>query len=149
MEIELEFEPKKIIAVPVGEESILNEELQNQISTIPNRMAFKIGEVSQMADVKPYVLRYWEAEFEALRPKKSKHNQRVYERKDVENVLIIKKLLYNDKYSIEGARAALKRYRKQGKKAQALFEGRDDFEKLVFRAESLVEKIEKCLKSVS
>jgi DNA-binding transcriptional MerR regulator len=62
--------------------------------------------------VKAYVLRYWETEFDVLKLKKSRHNQRMYERRDVENLMLIKKLLYRDRFSIEGARAALKRLKK-------------------------------------
>ena len=79
---------------------------------IPEKPFFKIGEAARLVGVKPYVLRYWETEFDILKPKKSKHNQRMYERRDVENLLLIRKLLYRDRFSIEGARAALKKLRK-------------------------------------
>ena len=58
--------------------------------------------------IKQYVLRYWETEFEVLKPRKSKNNQRVYSRRDVETAMMIKKLLYDDRFSIEGARTALR-----------------------------------------
>lgn len=87
------------------------------LEKIPDKMAFKIGEVAQLVGVKPYVLRYWETEFYNLAPKKSRNNQRVYERKDVVLVMMIKKLLYEDRFSIEGARSALKRLRKETRKA--------------------------------
>ncbi|MBT4760746.1 MAG: MerR family transcriptional regulator [Bdellovibrionaceae bacterium] len=96
---------------------IVDETLASEIRNIPSRLAFKIGDVAKIVGVKSYVLRYWETEFSVLKLKKSKHNQRVYEQKDVENLLIIKKLLYRDRFSIEGARAALKRYKKSGAKA--------------------------------
>lgn len=82
--------------------------LLNELEAIPNKMAFKIGEAAEMVGVKQYVLRYWETEFDALRPRKSKNNQRVYSRRDVETAMMIKKLLYDDRFSIEGARAALR-----------------------------------------
>lgn len=150
MEFDLstDYEPQKVVAVPVGEESILDEQLQADINSIPSRMAFKIGEVAQMADVKPYVLRYWESEFGVLKPKKSSNNQRVYQRKDVEFVYIIKKLLYRDKYSINGAKAAIKRYKKQSKKAEEIFANRERFDGIIGRAKSLVEKIDSCLVSL-
>src|SRR5688572_26456647 len=91
----------------------VDPELERDLGRIPDKMAFQIGEVAELLDVKPYVLRYWETEFEQLKPKKSKHNQRMYERRDVETLMLIKKLLYRDRFSIEGARTALKRLRKE------------------------------------
>lgn len=85
-----------------------NEELLRAIQSIPSKMAFKIGEVAEMVGVKQYVLRYWESEFDALKPRKSKNGQRVYTRRDVETALMIRKLLYSDRFSIEGARGALR-----------------------------------------
>jgi DNA-binding transcriptional MerR regulator len=90
----------------------VDPELESEINRIPEKLAFKIGEVADLVGVKPYVLRYWETEFDILKLKKSRHNQRMYERRDVENLLLIKKLLYRDRFSIEGARAALKRLKK-------------------------------------
>lgn len=75
---------------------------------IPDKLYFKIGEVSQITGVKPYVLRYWESEFKLVSPGKSKSNQRLYRRKDVENILRIKKLLYEDRFTIAGAKKTLK-----------------------------------------
>lgn len=83
-------------------------ELMEQLQAIPLKMAFKIGEAAEMVGVKQYVLRYWETEFDMLRPRKSKNNQRVYSRRDVETAMMIKKLLYDDRFSIEGARVALR-----------------------------------------
>lgn len=80
---------------------------RNQIPEIPKKYYFKIGEVAGLADVKPYVLRYWESEFEWLRPEKTRTNQRVYSRKDVELVLLIGFLLHERRYTIEGARKIL------------------------------------------
>ena len=71
---------------------------------IPDKLYFRIGDVSRLADVKPSVLRYWEAEFPSLAPKKSGTNQRLYRRKDVAMVLEIKGLLYEKRYTIEGAK---------------------------------------------
>lgn len=82
--------------------------LEQMFSKIPDQMAFKIGDVAEIAEVKPYVLRYWEQEFNILKPKKAINNQRVYSRRDVENVLMIKKFLHIDKFSIPGAIRALK-----------------------------------------
>jgi len=75
---------------------------------IPDKLFFRIGEVSQLVGVEPYVLRYWESEFPGLSPKKSNTGQRMFRRKDVELLLNIKELLYEKKFTIEGARKALK-----------------------------------------
>jgi len=77
-------------------------------SAIPDKLYFKIGEVAKIIGVKPYVLRYWETEFPDIAPGKSKTNQRLYKRKEVEKILQIKDLLYREKYTIEGARKRLK-----------------------------------------
>ncbi len=74
---------------------------------IPNKLYFRIGDVSRLTGIKAYVLRYWETEFPSLSPKKSGTNQRLYRRKDVETVLEIKHLLYEKRYTIEGARSFL------------------------------------------
>src|SRR5438309_8781796 len=74
---------------------------------IPDKLYFRIGEVSRLAGVKPYVLRYWETEFPAIAPRKSGTGHRLYRRKDVETVLEIKRLLYEKRFTIEGARKAL------------------------------------------
>lgn len=74
---------------------------------IPDKLYFRIGEVSRLAGIKPYVLRFWETEFSALGPKKSGKGHRLYRRKDVELVLEIKRLLYENRYTIEGARKYL------------------------------------------
>ncbi|MBC7456698.1 MAG: MerR family transcriptional regulator [Bdellovibrionaceae bacterium] len=87
---------------------LVDEELMNEIAAIPDRFGFKIGDVADLLGIKQYVLRYWEQEFELLKPKKASNNQRLFTKKDVENAFLIRKLLYRDKFSIEGARQALK-----------------------------------------
>jgi DNA-binding transcriptional MerR regulator len=74
---------------------------------IPDKLYFKIGEVSDILGVEPYVLRYWETEFAQLAPKKSGTGHRLYRRKDVELLLRIKHLLYDKRFTIEGARQTL------------------------------------------
>ena len=71
---------------------------------IPNKLYFRIGEVARLTGVKQYVLRFWESEFPGLGPKKSGTGHRLYRRKDVEMVLEIKRLLYDKRFTIEGAR---------------------------------------------
>ncbi len=77
------------------------------LSAIPEKLYFRIGEVSRLIGVPPYVLRYWETEFPALAPKKSGAGHRFYRRKDVELLLEIKQLLYEKRFTIEGARKHL------------------------------------------
>lgn len=84
------------------------------MAQIPDRLFFRIGDVADIADVKPYVLRYWESEFAAIAPRKSSSGQRVYRRTDVETVLMIKQLLHVERYSIEGAKKRISELRKEG-----------------------------------
>ncbi|MCU0664773.1 MAG: MerR family transcriptional regulator [Myxococcota bacterium] len=74
---------------------------------LPDKLFFKIGEVSRLLDVRPHVLRYWESEFPSIRPQKSKTNQRLYRRRDVEALIAISHLLYDRKFTIEGAKRFL------------------------------------------
>ena len=92
---------------------------------IPDKLYFRIGEVSRLAGIKPYVLRFWETEFSSLGPKKSGKGHRLYRRKDVELVLEIKRLLYDKRYTIEGARKYLdSRSREAGAKAARASSGK-------------------------
>jgi DNA-binding transcriptional MerR regulator len=77
---------------------------QSDTPQIPDKLYFRIGEVSSLLGVEPYVLRYWETEFPSLAPKKSGAGHRLYRRKDVELLLKIKHLLYEKRYTIQGAR---------------------------------------------
>src|SRR6201991_5279152 len=77
------------------------------VPEIPDKLYFRIGEVAKLAGVKPHVLRFWESEFSGLGPKKSGTGHRLYRRKDVELVLEIKRLLYEKRFTIEGARKVL------------------------------------------
>src|SRR5215211_8946353 len=76
-------------------------------SRIPEKLFFKIGEVCELIKVQPHVLRYWETEFPMLAPQKNRAGQRVYRRKDVEMVLRIRDLLYEEKFTIAGAKKKL------------------------------------------
>jgi DNA-binding transcriptional MerR regulator len=95
---------------------LCDEKLLEEINSIPDKMGFKIGDVAEILGIKQYVLRYWETEFEVLRPKKASNNQRMYTRKDVENALLIRMLLHRDRFSIEGARNAMKELKAHVKK---------------------------------
>lgn len=74
---------------------------------IPEKLYFKIGEVAALLDVKTHVLRYWETEFALLQPVKSRTNQRLYRRQDIDTALLIKDLLYRQGFTIAGARNQL------------------------------------------
>ena len=75
---------------------------------IPDKLYFKIGEVAKFTGLKTHVLRYWETEFKAIKPNKSRSNQRLYRRRDVETILYLKDLLYNQGFTIAGARKKLR-----------------------------------------
>lgn len=81
---------------------------------IPDKLYFKIGEVANLLQLKTHVLRYWETEFAVLRPIKSRSNQRLYRRKDVETALLIKELLYRQGFTIAGARKKLQTEKQLG-----------------------------------
>ena len=78
-------------------------------SALPSKLFFRIGEVANLVGVEPHVLRYWEREFRSIRPTKSAKGQRVYSRKDVENLLRVRDLLYRDGFTIAGAKKRLQR----------------------------------------
>ncbi len=86
---------------------------------IPNKQYFKIGEVSALSHLEPYVLRYWETEFKMIRPVRFGSNQRMYRRKDVELILDIKKLLYEEGFTIAGARKKLLQNSKEEKEKKS------------------------------
>jgi len=74
---------------------------------IPDKAYFRIGEVSKILGVAPYVIRYWETEFKSIRPVRASSDQRLYRRKDIEELMVIKELLYKEKFTIKGARKRL------------------------------------------
>lgn len=117
------------------------EDLIEALESIPDKMAFKIGEAAVMVGVKQYVLRYWETEFDMLRPRKSKNGQRVYSRRDVETAMMIKKLLYHDRFSIEGARHALRQLKSHVKEERNIHAIEVSQETAVSRLRGLVTEI--------
>lgn len=80
----------------------------------PVQEYYSIGEVCEMTDLKPHVLRYWESQFRFLNPAKNRSGNRVYQRREVELVLLVKHLLYEEKFTIEGARQKLDQQRRKG-----------------------------------
>ena len=83
-------------------------------STEPVQEFFSIGEVCELTDLKPHVLRYWESQFKFLNPQKNRSGNRVYQRKEIELIQLVKHLLYVDKYTIDGARLKVDEHRKAG-----------------------------------
>lgn len=73
-----------------------------------NKIYYSIGEISELIQVKPYIIRYWEAEFNQLKPKNDKVRNRRYQKKDLELLLRIKELVYEKKYTLEGAKNAIR-----------------------------------------
>jgi DNA-binding transcriptional MerR regulator len=77
-------------------------------NAIPDKPFFKIGEAARLCALKPYVLRYWETEFHSIKPQKTRSGHRLYRRQDVEHLLRIRTLLYDQRFTIEGARSCLR-----------------------------------------
>ncbi len=135
---------------PVQQDTSVDVEiLADQIERIPDRMAFKIGDVANMVGVKTYVLRYWESEFDALHPKKSRNKQRIYTRRDVETVLMIKKLLYEDRFSVEGAKAALKKLKQAVKEERQWRAVVSEHDRITIRARRLLQSIVDLKRSIA
>jgi len=80
----------------------------------PVQEFFSIGDVCQLTELKPHVLRYWESQFRFLNPAKNRSGNRVYQRREIELILLVKHLLYTEKYTIEGARRRIEHYRRTG-----------------------------------
>jgi DNA-binding transcriptional MerR regulator len=81
--------------------------------SLPDKLYFKIGEVSELTGIESHVLRYWESEFKVLRPHRASSKQRLYRRADVETIFELKRLLYDEGFTIAGARKALSRMSKE------------------------------------
>lgn len=88
---------------------------QKQQPLQPSKLFYRIGEVSRISGLEPYVLRYWETEFPHLRPEKRKSGQRLYTKKDLDNILQVKQLLYQSGYTISGAKKKLRGRSRQDK----------------------------------
>ena len=80
------------------------KKIKKEKKNIPEKLFYKIGEVSRITEVEPYVLRYWESEFPFLKPRKSRSGQRLYVKKDIETIFEIKRLKYEERYTIEGVK---------------------------------------------
>jgi DNA-binding transcriptional MerR regulator len=84
-----------------------------KMATVPDKLFYRIQEVAKLTGVKPHVLRYWETEFRQLSPRKDMNDQRRYTRADIELVFEIKKLLYEERFTIAGAKKQLRRQAKR------------------------------------
>ena len=91
----------------------------------PVQEFFAIGDVCDLTELKPHVLRYWESQFKFLSPAKNRSGNRVYQRREIEMVMLVKHLLYAEKYTIEGARQKLDEFRKSGAMKPAVRTGLD------------------------
>ena len=83
-------------------------------ASIPDKEYFRIGEVSKILEVDTFVIRFWESEFKSIKPMRTKTDQRLYRRKDIEELMIIKNLLYTDKFTISGAKRQLLKMKGSG-----------------------------------
>ena len=107
---------------------------------IPDKLYFKIGEVSGIVGVEPHVLRYWESEFKIVRPQRASSRQRLYRREDIKNLIRIRELLYDLGFTIAGAKQTLKEEKKTGVKI-----GEESPERLVSSLKSELNDLKKIL----
>lgn len=106
---------------------------------IPDKLFFTISEVSEITHVKPYILRYWEKQFKVLKPGRGIGGQRTYRKKDIEIIFQIHKLLYEDKFTISGAKRKIKTFKKKNEQQMEI-----DFKEVEFK-----EKIGKLKKKLN
>jgi DNA-binding transcriptional MerR regulator len=102
-------DPRRESDPPAGHASGAASAASSAPSSLPAKVYFRIGEVAELVGVEPHVLRYWEREFRAIRPTKSAKGQRVYSRRDVENLMRVRELLYREGFTIAGAKKKLQR----------------------------------------
>ena len=121
--------------------------LRAAANRIPDKLYFKIGEVARLTGVEPYVLRYWESEFSTIQPVKLR-NQRRYRKRDIEAILEIRRLLYEERFTIAGARKRLKEEKKEerGRRLDAPASGEVAIEDP--EARKLVDHLKKELESI-
>ncbi len=110
----------------------------------PLQEFFSIGDVCQLTDLKPHVLRYWESQFRFLNPAKNRSGNRVYQRREIELIMLVKHLLYTEKFTIEGARKRIEQYRKTGAlKSQArLALGYETVDDLTIRLQEILDVLD-------
>ena len=115
-----------------------------ELPSIPDKRYFTIGEASQLCKVKPHVLRYWEQEFSQLRPNKRTGNRRYYQQKDILLIRQIRELLYEKKFTIDGAKTCLTEHLKENKKPNSP----ENIRKLLTDIQSELEKISNQLHNI-
>lgn len=112
---------------------------------IPDKLYYKIGEVSEITGIEPYVLRYWESEFKIISPARSKSKQRLYRKKDLELIMEIKHLLHDERFTIEGAKKKLQKTGR-GRARQLDFGFQDkEYREILFNMKEELEKIRSLL----
>jgi DNA-binding transcriptional MerR regulator len=112
---------------------------------LPDRLYFRIGEVAALVGVKPYVLRYWEREFRIVKPAKTRSQHRLYRRRDVEALQQIKRLLHEERFTIEGARKHLKRLRQRAREQGRVRNGSRAYRSLLLRVKAEIESLHRML----
>ena len=112
---------------------------------LPEKLYFKIGEVANIVGVKPYVLRYWESEFSVVKPTKTRTKHRLYRRRDVETLLLIKRLLHDQRFTIEGARKQLKKLQKGERRPAEPGLGERTYRGLLVRLKKEIESLHRML----
>ena len=113
---------------------------------IAKKEYYSIGEVCEITGLKPHVLRYWETQFKALMPVKNRAGNRAYRKRDIELIQLVKTLLYERKYTIEGARQRLNELRREGSQLEVELEEtklKDTFEEMAGQLAALVDYIER------
>jgi DNA-binding transcriptional MerR regulator len=111
-------------------------------SIIPDKAYFRIGEVSKILDVEPYVIRYWESEFKTINPLRTKTAQRLYRKKDVQELLTIKNLLYAERFTIDGAKKQLQKLKYHN---EFIPNQRDSEKQILIRIKQELEQIRKMI----
>ncbi|GAB6184253.1 MerR family transcriptional regulator [Thermodesulfovibrio hydrogeniphilus] len=116
----------------------MQEPLQTKL---PYKLFYKIGEASKLVGVEPSVLRYWETEIPLLKPKKTKTGQRLYTKEDIELILIIKKMLYEEGYTIDGVRKNLSKITKTSNNSSQISGKEDIIEKIKLRLKEILQML--------
>ncbi len=116
------------------------EGVRQTLGGIPKKSYYRIGEVAKITGVKPYVLRYWETEFRPILPPKSKSGQRMYRRREIEAILLVKRLLYKQRFTIAGARRRLRDLLREAKGAQGVGDSMDP--RVLFRMKRELEEVQ-------
>jgi DNA-binding transcriptional MerR regulator len=112
---------------------------------IPDKLYFRISEVSKLTGLEPYVLRYWGSEFKSIKPIRTKSRHRLYRRRDLEVLFEIKKLLYEEKYTIAGAKKQLEEIAREEKKGLEVNPDEKDYKKILHAALNELKALRKLL----